>query len=39
VSALIELKAQVAKALEPFNLDHTTIEFEMPGEHCRDNAK
>lgn len=31
-----QLKEQVARALTPFNLDHTTIEFEFPGETCRD---
>ncbi|GGF62038.1 cation diffusion facilitator family transporter [Alteromonas lipolytica] len=36
VPSLINLKQQVARALAPFNLEHTTIEFEMPGEHCRD---
>ncbi len=30
------LKAQVHRALEPFELVHTTIEFELPGEPCRD---
>lgn len=30
------LKARVGRALEDFNLAHTTIEFEFPGEHCRD---
>ncbi|NVK57074.1 MAG: cation transporter [Alteromonadaceae bacterium] len=32
-----ELKQYVAQALAPFELDHTTIELEMPGENCRDN--
>ncbi len=35
-SQLKVLKARVALALEDFNLAHTTIEFEFPGEHCRD---
>lgn len=33
---LRQLKAQVAILLEPFQLAHTTIEFEFPEEHCRD---
>lgn len=30
------LKRIVSERLEPFALAHTTIEFEMPGEPCRD---
>lgn len=30
------LKYDVSERLEPFELAHTTIEFEMPGEPCRD---
>ncbi|NDW15276.1 cation diffusion facilitator family transporter [Alteromonas genovensis] len=33
---LLKLKYEVAKSLEPFHLAHTTIEFELPGEPCRD---
>lgn len=33
---LKELKSQVNASLAPFNLAHTTIEFELPGEPCRD---
>lgn len=35
---LRSLKAQVHRALEPFELVHTTIEFELPGEPCRDDS-
>ncbi len=31
------LKNSVHQLLEPFDLAHTTIEFELPGEPCRDN--
>lgn len=30
------LKKQVNEKLAPFHLSHTTIEFELPGEPCRD---
>lgn len=30
------LKQQVNEKLAPFHLSHTTIEFELPGEPCRD---
>lgn len=33
---LRRMKSQVADALEDFNLEHTTVEFEFPGESCRD---
>lgn len=33
---LRELKKSVAQKLEKFGLAHTTIEFELPGEPCRD---
>lgn len=33
------LKTQIAETLAPFELAHTTIEFEQPGEMCRDNEK
>lgn len=33
---LRQLKQQVAELLEPFQLAHTTIEFEFPEELCRD---
>ncbi|BFT31800.1 cation diffusion facilitator family transporter [Alteromonas sp. D210916BOD_24] len=33
---LRELKSEVHRLLAPFNLAHTTIEFELPGEPCRD---
>ncbi len=36
VSELRQLKAQLAELLQPFQLAHTTIEFEFPDEHCRD---
>ena len=32
------LKRVVSERLEPFQLAHTTIEFEMPGEPCRDES-
>ena len=32
----IEYKQRIAKLLLPFNLSHTTVEFELAGEHCRD---
>lgn len=35
-NTLRELKRQVNLLLAPFNLAHTTIEFELPGEPCRD---
>jgi len=31
-----ELKQEVSNKLAPFGLVHTTIEFELPGEPCRD---
>ncbi len=34
--ALKALKKQVNDKLSPFHLSHTTIEFELPGEPCRD---
>ena len=30
------LKKEVSERLAPFNLAHTTVEFELPGEPCRD---
>ncbi len=33
---LKQLKAEVTEKLSPFSLAHTTIEFELPGEPCRD---
>lgn len=36
IPELIVLKAKVSAILEHFNLAHTTIEFEFPGEACRD---
>ncbi|MHC6647186.1 cation diffusion facilitator family transporter [Alteromonas sp. HB246098] len=33
---LRQLKAEVHKRLAPFALAHTTVEFELPGEPCRD---
>ncbi len=30
------LKGEIAQRLEPYSLEHTTLEFEFPGEHCRD---
>jgi len=35
---LIQLKQAVAEKLAVFGLAHTTIEFELPGEPCRDDA-
>ena len=35
-SELRDLKNKVRSCLAPFNLTHTTIEFELPGEACRD---
>ena len=32
------LKQEVSDRLAPFNLAHTTIEFELPGEPCRDES-
>ena len=34
----IALKRRIADSLAPLSLEHTTIEFEFPGEHCRDEA-
>jgi cobalt-zinc-cadmium efflux system protein len=31
-----EMKQQIAEKLSPFNLAHTTIEFELADEVCRD---
>ncbi|MBT3134464.1 cation diffusion facilitator family transporter [Alteromonas sp. ALT199] len=33
---LRQLKAEVHRRLAPFTLAHTTVEFELPGEPCRD---
>lgn len=33
---LLRLKSEVAERLTEFQLAHTTIEFELPGEPCRD---
>jgi cobalt-zinc-cadmium efflux system protein len=33
---LHQLKRKVAELLKPFRLAHTTVEFEFPEEHCRD---
>ncbi|CAB9495741.1 cation diffusion facilitator family transporter [Alteromonas macleodii] len=33
---LRQLKAEVHRRLAPFALAHTTVEFELPGEPCRD---
>lgn len=35
---LRSLKSRVHALLAPFNLAHTTIEFELPGEPCRDDT-
>ncbi|WJG09643.1 cation diffusion facilitator family transporter [Aliiglaciecola sp. LCG003] len=35
---LIALKHEVLISLQPFQLAHTTIEFELPSESCRDAA-
>jgi cobalt-zinc-cadmium efflux system protein len=35
---LLSLKQEVSHRLAPFNLAHTTIEFELPGEPCRDES-
>ena len=35
---LRQLKAEVHKRLAPFELAHTTVEFELPGEPCRDES-
>ena len=32
----IALKRRIADSLAPLSLEHTTIELEFPGEHCRD---
>ena len=32
----LQLKQAIHERLEPFGLTHTTIEFELPSEHCRD---
>jgi cobalt-zinc-cadmium efflux system protein len=36
---LVKLKQDIASNLAPFNLAHTTIEFEFPNEPCRDELK
>lgn len=33
---LADYKAQIKQQLQPFALTHTTVEFEMPAELCRD---
>jgi cobalt-zinc-cadmium efflux system protein len=33
---LVALKARIANAMAPYDLSHTTIEFEFPDEFCRD---
>lgn len=35
---LRQLKAEVHNRLAPFSLAHTTVEFELPGEPCRDES-
>ena len=35
---LRQLKGEVHKRLAPFALAHTTVEFELPGEPCRDES-
>jgi len=35
---LIKIKSDVAKVLNDYELEHTTIEFEFPDESCRDNT-
>ncbi len=32
-----EIKKEISRALDPFSFLHTTIEFELPDEYCRDN--
>ncbi|MCG9733655.1 cation diffusion facilitator family transporter [Pseudoalteromonas shioyasakiensis] len=39
IEKLLELKSIIAEELFHFNLSHTTIEFEFPGEVCRDNGE
>lgn len=36
VDQLKNLKIRIAQVLKDYNLAHTTIEFEFPGERCRD---
>lgn len=36
VTTLIEIKAEISTRLKPYNLAHTTIEFEFSDEVCRD---
>lgn len=36
IAELRQLKLRIAEQLKPFHLAHTTIEFEFPDEHCRD---
>lgn len=35
----MELKEQIAKCLNQYDLRHTTVEFEFLNEHCRDREK
>lgn len=37
VEKQIKLKEKISGTLTKFELNHTTIEFEFPGEYCRDN--
>jgi len=36
ISQQLDYKNRIAKLLAPYNLSHTTVEFEISGELCRD---
>ena len=36
LSQQLHYKQQIASLLQPYRLSHTTVEFEMSGENCRD---
>lgn len=35
----LDIKCEIAEKLKPFDISHTTIEVEFPGESCRDGRK
>jgi cobalt-zinc-cadmium efflux system protein len=35
---LLQYKLQIQQLLQPYSLSHTTVEFEAPDEHCRDES-
>lgn len=37
-AAVVALKQRLEQRLQPYRFAHTTIELELPGEHCRDRS-